>query len=191
MLDLEHMDAWEMRRAASPAQSESQIANGLSWTPMDEEWRQTLIERGNSWWLKGSSEVPTDSYMMQLMPLRDRLLSLGGESVCFPGYEEDLRAILERGVLWNGSGAVLMRGIPSQCHGNSANLWSQNTDKTTIMTGYAMSHDGMWRQHSWLVAFDSDNGDAPYLVETTEYRAAYYGFAMTYDECARFLYENS
>ena len=58
-----------------------------------------------------------------------------------------------------------------------------------MMTGYALSADGIWRQHSWLVAFD--NEDYPYIVETTEERISYYGFAMTYEECEIFLYWNS
>ena len=189
MLDLKNMDMWAIQQAASPGMNEAAISAGLNWNRMDDTWRQTLYDRGDAWWLKGSDALPEDPNQLQMMPLKDRLLSFGGDSVCFPGIEEDLNKIMERGVLWDGSGAEMMRGLQSQCHANSANLWSNNQDKTVIMTGYALSVDGMWRQHTWLVAFD-DN-DCPYLVETTEYRVAYYGFAMTYDECDRFLYWNS
>ena len=155
---------------------------------MGSEWKDTLAERGNSWWIRESDELPSDARMMPLMELKDILLDYGGESVCFPYIEEDLGRIIERGILWDGADAEMMLGQPSQCHMNSAYCWDANRDKTTIATGYALSEDGMWRQHSWCVGFYDD--ETPYIVETTSPRIAYYGFPMTYAECERFFYEN-
>jgi hypothetical protein len=41
-----------------------------------------------------------------------------------------------------------------------------------LSTGFALSDDGMWRPHSWLRASSGT------LIETTEQRVAYYGFAF-------------
>lgn len=119
--------------------------------------------------------------------LRQKLLAFAGEVVCFPPCEEDLDNILSYGQFWVGGNAKLMRGEQSQCHANSANLWEQNKDATRICTGYALSEDGMWRQHSWLVWHKARSNQ---IVETTVKRIAYYGFVMPYDMCQQFADEN-
>ena len=90
-------------------------------------------------------------------------------------------------IKWNPMNTKLMHGKPSKCHANSANLWEQNKDITRICTGYALSKDGMWRQHSWLVWHKARSNQ---IVETTVKRIAYYGFVMTYDMCQQFADEN-
>ncbi len=57
-------------------------------------------------------------------------------------------------------------------------------DLRWLRTGYALSRDGVWRQHSWCY---TDNG---VVVETTEKRVQYFGYVMTEDECDQFLFEN-
>ena len=45
--------------------------------------------------------------------------------------------------------------------------------------GYALSGDGLWREHSWLLADKA-------VVETTESRLLYHGFVRTDDEAVIF-----
>ena len=123
----------------------------------------------------------------RLFNLRQKLLNFAGEAVCFPAFEEDLDNIMRYGQFWVGSNAKLMRGEPNRCHANSANLWEQNKNNTRICTGYALSEDGMWRQHSWLVWHKARSNQ---IIETTVRRIVYYGFVMPYDMCQQFADEN-
>ena len=120
-----------------------------------------------------------------LRPLRNRLVGLLGRWVILPVIEEDLENILKRGELLCGRRPRMMKGEPSQCHTNVAFMWDANRDKVVLMTGYAMSRDGVWRQHSWGFVPKSKK-----VIETTERRVAYYGYKMTPDEAEQFLYEN-
>jgi len=47
------------------------------------------------------------------------------------------------------------------------------------VTGWALSNDGIWRQHTWLL-----KGKA--IVETTSPREKYYGFVLTDEEANQF-----
>ena len=188
-IDLKMLSAAEIGELCLPYESFEDICASLSWSKMDSDWKDRLVARENGWWLKDIDCLPDDPQLLAQVPLRDVLLSIGGESVCMY-YEEDLDRIMERGILWSGVDTVMMPGRPSHCHGNSAYCWDANRDKVTIATGYAMSYSGgMWRQHSWCVGLD-DPDRGPYIIETTEPRIAYYGFPMTYDECEVFLYQN-
>ena len=93
--------------------------------------------------------------------------------------EEHARELQERGTFTTSIG-VPIEGRSSQCHANAAQLW---LDKRVcaIATGYAMSDDGLWRQHSWGL----DEGGR--VVETTEERIAYFGFEMNEDESRDFV----
>lgn len=115
--------------------------------------------------------------------LKEILLGIGGWAVCIPHVEPDLEKILERGRKFPGR-SKSMKGQPSQCHSNSAACWDENRELCRICTGYALSKDGMWRQHTWVY---TNNG---VVVETTEKRIQYYGFILTEDECEQFLFEN-
>ena len=116
------------------------------------------------------------------LPLKKILLTIGGWGVCIR-REPDLEKIVERGHRFPGR-SKSMKGAPCQCHSNSAFCWDENRELCTICTGYALSRDGMWRQHSWVWTFDG------VVVETTEKRIAYWGYIMTPDECEQFLFEN-
>lgn len=119
--------------------------------------------------------------------LRDILLSIGGDNVCFPAMEEDMNYILKYGQLWYGDKAILKRGRPSKCHQNSCDLWVNNKEVTRICTGYALSSDGLWRQHSWLVWCRPRVNT---IVETTVKRIAYYGYVMNTARCEQFDEDN-
>jgi len=48
-----------------------------------------------------------------------------------------------------------------------------------IVTRYALSDDGMWRQHSWVLVGER-------LVETTEEREQYFGVVLSDGEAEEF-----
>ncbi len=116
--------------------------------------------------------------------LFDVLLSTGGYAVAAQ-VEQDITKILDRAELQDGRGAKLMRGRPISCHSNAALLWAENRDHSVIVTGWAMSADGVWRQHSWVKHLGTGK-----IYETTEKRVLYYGFALMPDEVELFYDEN-
>jgi hypothetical protein len=110
-------------------------------------------------------------------PLKRILLGIGGWSVCLPSREPDLEAIVSRGQRFPGE-AELIEGEPCRCHANSAQL-SLELPGSRIVTGYALSDDGMWRQHSWVLVGER-------LVETTEHREQYFGVVLSDGEAEEF-----
>ena len=119
--------------------------------------------------------------------LKNACCPLRGEAVCLPACEPDLENIMDYGQFWLGYNAKKKRGEDCHCHSNSAMLWEVNKDKTVICTGYALSADGMWRQHSWLIHTKPRSNR---VVETTRPRILYYGFAMTPEMCEEFADKN-
>lgn len=119
--------------------------------------------------------------------LKKKLLSFGGWAVCLPRIESDLDKILNRGRRFSGK-AKMMRGEPCQCHMNSAALWEENKESLQICTGYALSKDGMWRQHSWCVMKTIKSYK---VVETTMPRISYYGYILDDKESFLFYMCNS
>lgn len=154
-----------------------------------------------------------DDYLRRANLLKDRLLGeLGGWCVCLPGYEPDLNALLTRGEVFPAA-ARLVPGEPGQCHTNTAALYLANRDRVRIATGYALSRDGIWRQHSWgmlllppapLVPLDdqshADSITRPrrpersrqhrIVLETTVRRVRYYGVVFSAAESDRFADNN-
>ena len=109
--------------------------------------------------------------------LEQKLLSLGGDMVV-PRREPDQDKILSWGRLWNGAVKVV-KGLPRNCHENVAKLWRKHPRRYHIATGWALSEDGLWRQHSWII-----HGDT--VVETTIPMEKYFGFVLTPLEAQRF-----
>lgn len=151
--------------------------------PMSNEWKSHIAK----WWYEGDIPADCAKEPNKILKLRNRLLCVGGEAVCFAYLEPDIDNILRYGQLWDGKNAVIKRGRVCGCHSNSANLWYYNMNTTRICTGYALSKDGMWRQHSWLVWIKEDGNT---IIETTEPRLAYYGFVMNTKLCAKFTNAN-
>ena len=158
----------------------------LVWDPMDEDWKQNCKDR---FWVQDTIEDAIKLYPKmdsRLFLLKKRLLDFAGDAVCLPAYEPDLENILEYGQFWLGYNAERKPG-EDHCHSNSARLWKINRDKALICTGYALSADGMWRQHSWLIHRKPRSNR---VVETTRPRILYYGFAMTPEMCEEFADKN-
>lgn len=99
--------------------------------------------------------------------LHDRLVGLGGWAACV----RDLSlapVLLAEGTDVTGEGAEMRLGRARECHENSAALVHE--DPTLVCHyGYALSDDGMWREHSWCVKPDGG------IIETTVERVAYFG----------------
>lgn len=168
----------------------SQMPKPLIWNPMDEEWKRTLEKTGKWWYKSDGPNLENErerKAMERILPLRERLLEFGGNIACMDLYDEDAEKIMKRGQFWYGEHARMKKGRPSQCHSNSALLWDANREKCQIATGYALSADGCWRQHSWVV----QPLTTKYRIwETTEKRIAYFGFILNDEECEEFYYNN-
>jgi hypothetical protein len=73
----------------------------------------------------------------------------------------------------------------SACHANVSLVFVMSEGAIRIATGYALSPDGLWRQHSWGVDSESSR-----VVETTVRRVCYYGFALNDAEILDFVLDN-
>lgn len=175
--------------------------------PMDAEWKERLKDK---WWAtnyEGDKSTLTE-HQKKLLELRNRLIAFGGEEVAFPFPNEYIDRIMDKGIIKvrqhneddiNSEDDILVvyvEGEPCRCHDNSAILWAQMKDEwkekgnLKIMTGYALSENGMWREHSWCLLEDAkDFNGMDIYIETTEKRAAYYGFAMDENEAYEFSKE--
>lgn len=108
--------------------------------------------------------------------LKRMLLMVGGDGFQVPGWidaelDKELDRLLSSGELMDGSGAIMMPGIVSGCHENSARLAKEQG--MTCWTGLALSLDGCWRVHSWAVNKDGA------VVETTVERVLYFGIPLS------------
>jgi|SRR5665213_1339855 len=104
--------------------------------------------------------------------LRTLLLGIGGvEFVASSQIDPDIGALISSGFAMED----LVECEPmerSACHANVARLWvADKSDLLGIGTGYALSDDGLWRQHSWGMR---RNG----ILETTKPRVRYFGIAL-------------
>ena len=117
----------------------------------------------------------------ELKPLQDKLLLLGGDWVALEP-ECDAEALLNKGRLFKGR-ITFKRMASHNCHGNCAQLWINKPDTYKIATGWALSNDGIWRQHSWLLKRNA-------IIETTEPRAMYYGIVLDFEAAANFSCAN-
>lgn len=118
----------------------------------------------------------------RLVQLRNKLLGYGGEEVV-PNKEPDLEMILRRGSILQPIEILNYNMQDSQCHRNSRLLYLDDSSVTDIGTGWALSGDGLWRQHSWAMRGDE-------LVETTQNRELYYGIILEGDELDQFIKMN-
>jgi hypothetical protein len=107
--------------------------------------------------------------------LERRLLDLGGTLALLFLPDLFVGELLERGRYFLGAGALMHRGMPSECHANVALMFVRSKGAVRIAFGYALSDDGLWRQHSWGV--DANDGR---VIEATERRVRYFGFVLEY-----------
>jgi hypothetical protein len=117
--------------------------------------------------------------------LKDLLLRFGGEFlVAPPKPDPDVPMLLEQGFLT--SGPIKLNVMQSSSyHKNVAWVWSKREFGIVgIATGYALSEDGLWRQHSWGILRDG-------VLETTEARLKYFGILFQGKRADLFAESNS
>jgi hypothetical protein len=133
-------------------------------------------------WPKALSKVTVGAHALhhdKATPLARALLHFGGASALNRSSAGDAEAIACRGQLWPATEAQLLPGRTSACHDNACLLWAARQDTLVLATGYCLDDDGLWRQHSWCVDV---SGPRPAIVETTQRRLLYFGFALDADE---------
>lgn len=138
------------------------------------EWATRQRER------KNTPDVAHDNPKVE--QLKQILLRYGGWAAGIDPNDPDLTSIIERGAIISGRGSKIMKGKPVNCHGNAASLWRNGVG--SICTGYALSRDGLWRQHSWAITANQQ------IIETTVKRVAYFGFVLDDEESEDFVKHN-
>jgi hypothetical protein len=107
-----------------------------------------------------------------LAQLKEQLLGHGGtgfqaDGVLVEDLNPDLIAkLLKQGRVFAGNEAKMHMMVPSECHSNALLLAARGGAQW--WTGLALSHDGIWRIHSWAIRNNR-------LFETTALREKYYG----------------
>jgi hypothetical protein len=104
--------------------------------------------------------------------LRGLLLSLGGIELVAPPYpDQDLPLIFDAGFVM--AGPVVRRTMrKSDAHRNVAEIWAEKRHELVgIGTGYSLSDDGLWRQHTWGLRREG-------ILETTVPRVKYFGILL-------------
>lgn len=138
------------------------------------QWIQIIESAGQHLLSESSAEAEQ---------LKRILLHYGGEAVDYSlANDPDLTKIIKRGTMTSGSAARIITGKPVNCHGNAATLWLDGVGR--ICTGYALSRDGLWRQHSWGLLPNQQ------IIETTVQRDAYFGFVLDDEESRDFVKHN-
>ena len=125
------------------------------------------------------------SQQPELKRLKALLLRLGGDFlVAPPKPDQDISMLLEHGFVT--SGPVTLKVMKSSsCHQNVASIWTKKKFGIVgIATGYALSDDGLWRQHSWGILRDG-------VLETTETRLKYFGVVLQGEKADFFAFSNS
>lgn len=165
-----------------PLTSADMMPVPIQWNPMSDDWKQWI----DSHQVYNDAEyLECDKETLDIMKaLHDRILSFGGDEVCMTAFNDDDEIILSRGQFFYGK-SRLHKGEPQQCHYNSAKLWYENRGRCNIATGYALSKDGLWRSHSWVVV---PKPRSIQIVETTVKRVAYFGVVLNDEECEKFLF---
>lgn len=152
---------------AEPTRQDQIIASAIQTVPMSEEWKARLLPH-----LQAELEKRPD-----LQELRAKILEFGGEEVLIEGIDNppnEVKRLLSRGKLWQGNAARMKKGLSNRCHGNAACLMHEGLGE--VVNGYALSADGLWRPHSWVLT--PEDG----LLETTKKREAYFGAVLTRQE---------
>ena len=179
-------DALELKdRLAKKAygKKNDELEASLICTPISEQWKNAF---SHQWWAKANRDK-LENDEKDYLPLFDKLLSFAGEEVCMPFMGRDLNEILTYGQFWFGLDSNKVRGDSGRCHSNSAGLYETNQDETLICTGYGLTEDGMWRQHSWLMRLKPNSN---VIIETTDSRIAYFGVCFNYEKSKEFSDNN-
>jgi hypothetical protein len=116
----------------------------------------------------------TDHYLTQWSTLCRTLLHHGGTLVVPPSEPDTYLGALLDGVTFTDR-CIPAPGWAGTSHANSADLWIFGVAHT-IVTGYALGDDSLWRQHAWALTGDGPDRE---ILETTTAREQYYGIELT------------
>jgi hypothetical protein len=165
------------------------LCRSLPNAPSDDAWMHLTNEqnKGALFLHPQQERAIKDTVPVPLFPLEQKLLEYGGIRLVYRD-EPDLQLLLERGEIFDEQ-ADLVGGETGQCHLTVARLWREQKEAFMIGTGYALSADGLWRQHSWLFRRQPAPGENR-LVETTLKRVKYFGIMLTEAEAERFSQNN-
>lgn len=151
------------------------------WIEQNTERVNTLRSRGHIFYdalqeLKGS--LP-ENCANKLLKEDGAVVLLINNPIELPDFYSKL---LERGEFVIPEKLDIFKGESSHCHSNSCALWCVGSGIVSLVTGFGLSEDGIWRRHSWCVR-NKDN----FIIETTEPRVLYCGIKLTYDESNVFV----
>jgi hypothetical protein len=184
-IDLHHMNWDHFTEFLCTCFYSKLLRSSLPDVPSDEIW--TKLTNSKDWGALSlhpqQDKAIKETVPVPLFPLEQKLLLFGGTRMIFR-YEPDLKLLLNRGELFDEP-AELVPGEPSQCHLNVARLWNEQKGEVSIVTGYALSEDNLWRQHSWLIHEKLTTGRYR-LIETTVKRVKYFGVILTEIEAKGF-----
>ena len=121
----------------------------------------------------------------RLADLEKRLLDVGGLIAFLFLPENRVDKLLERGQTFPGHEAQLRRDQEVDCHRNAARLFCSTEGAVRIASGYALSDDDSWRQHSWGV-----EAETSCVIETTVPWLRYFGFVLDDPESLEFIFGN-
>ena len=121
--------------------------------------------------------------------LESTLLAISGKRMVWMP-EPHLDELLSRGKVFPKHFRFLStRGPANECHQPTARKYERMPEYYQIATGYALSKDGLWRQHSWICCRNPSRG-APY-EPTPIKRECYYGFLLSDEEATEFVQSNT
>lgn len=124
-------------------------------------------------------------YKLAWDALSAAILSRGGQLVVPPTEPEpQIDDMVDNLADWPADPVVLRRGTNNACHANSANAWCRG-EVESMATGYALSNDDLWRQHTWAITA------AGVIVESTGARLAYVGVPLAGVDALRFAFANA
>jgi hypothetical protein len=126
--------------------------------------------------------------------LRKRLLRIGGIDVVPPVIDSssaaqlarqryDVGQVLQAGRTWSGARAKIEQMETNSCHRNVARICTSRCGH--IASGWALSMDGLWREHSWLVRSEGSANES--LIETTISWLLYHGYILNDEEMNWFI----
>jgi hypothetical protein len=152
----------------APSVTGGLIDDGGQVTENDKDRREHLFaERVHQ------QDLENPGYKSTWASLSALLISHGGSAVVPPLHPNPLADVIrERGDLFVPTQLLSVVGGQSDCHSNVVALWRSGA-AVAVGTGFALSQDGLWREHSW--AWNASGA----LIETTVPRTAYFGVRMT------------
>lgn len=121
----------------------------------------------------------------KIRTLRKLLLEIGGaELVAPPAPDSNVPLLIDSGFIMAGPvrHKVMRAG---SCHRSVSRVWRRKRSGIVgVGTGYALSEDGLWRQHSWGVQREG-------ILETTVPRSKYFGLLLQGADADWFAASNS